>query len=821
MLNELRSSRLGTVAGSGRGCARSSVQAAFWQIWMAILLAGVCTGTSSCADDRPIIFLQITGLQPEVASLSFNISLNDKPMIGVAPTIRDGLDSVHLRLPVGSQGQVAIRVGAQRADGCSIAGALVSLELTSLPEYQATATLSYDEQFRGCSVRISAVGDGNATIAISPPPQTGAACELSESNRSCRVYLPNNTRLTLTAEPRLDKTSKSAFVGWTGDCSGRGSCQLQIDDRTHEVGVGIIPQAACSNAGLCWEHPLPRGFQTHAVWGTSTNSVWFVGDAGTVIYWNGTFFTTYSVRSSDPQNPQLIEPALFSIWGSSPNDIWAAGDSTVHFDGLSWRATDGPSGVMHLWGTGAKDVWAVTTDGKVVHYDGSWQVMKEFPTNLYSIWGSSPTDVWVGGNGFLVHYDGHDWTKIADPLLQIKQPSIWGIWGSGPNDVFFVGTRQTSVAGLVAEPASLHFDGATWRDDSPVPTDYLYEGLFAIWGSGSNDVWAAGTTSIHHFDGSAWRRHAYTGSLGIIYGVWGSSSDDVWASGEAVARLVSNYFVRQDSVLTSVDLNGIWGSGTDDVWVAGNQGALLHRSDGVWTTSRVSTTADLFSISGTGPEDVWIVGTGTVLHMDPTRSYFNDLWVHVPDAEALISRMTQLRAVYAASSGEVFIGGEDGTILYYDGATWSSSQPTSGDIYALWGTGPSDVYAAGYETILHYDGTSWQEVAHIPGVLMRGIAGTQSFEVLAGGEGELWKDEGFGWQRVDTDISPLLLYGAAGSDTDVFLFGYRGTLIQYTFAELKFLGSGAFGNLNAGWVSSTGDLFAVGRLGAILHRSPQ
>ena len=92
-------------------------------------------------------------------------------------------------------------------------------------------------------------------------------------------------------------------------------------------------------------------------------------------------------------------------------------------------------------------------------------------------------------------------------------------------------------------------------------------------------------------------------------------------------------------------------------------------------------------------------------------------WIHNPSALGVpslrvIVRSQRLRAVWGTSSNDVFIAGDGGTILRYDGVRWSAqSVPTSRDLRAIWGRGPTEIYAAGDSgTVLRYDGTSWRSL---------------------------------------------------------------------------------------------------------------
>jgi photosystem II stability/assembly factor-like uncharacterized protein len=82
----------------------------------------------------------------------------------------------------------------------------------------------------------------------------------------------------------------------------------------------------------------------------------------------------------------------------------------------------------------------------------------------------------------------------------------------------------------------------------------------------------------------------------------------------------------------------------------------------------------------------------------------------------------KLRAVWGSSAENVFAAGDGAAILHSadHGATWSLQiTPTVGDILALWGRGPRDVYALARardrrsSQLLQWNGTAWSLVARI------------------------------------------------------------------------------------------------------------
>ena len=60
----------------------------------------------------------------------------------------------------------------------------------------------------------------------------------------------------------------------------------------------------------------------------------------------------------------------------------------------------------------------------------------------------------------------------------------------------------------------------------------------------------------------------------------------------------------------------------------------------------------------------------------------------------------------------MFLAIEEGRILHYDGSAWTPRDGgTAVDLFEVWGSSDSDVYAVGRGgTVLHYDGNTWSAV---------------------------------------------------------------------------------------------------------------
>lgn len=290
---------------------------------------------------------------------------------------------------------------------------------------------------------------------------------------------------------------------------------------------------------------------------------------------------------------------LFGVWGSSAYDIFAvgAGGTILHYDGARWAAM--PSGttsdLYSVWGSAPGDVYAVGALGTILHYDGAaWAPMSSGVTNwLRGIWGSSARDVFtVDASGTILHYDGSAWSSMSTDAGR----NLFAVWGSAPTNVLAVGMLGSDIAPpggtcgyFCAYQLIERYDGSQWSTMSPYratpylsPYDITTSGiLYGIWGSAANNVYAVGSGSILHYDGSSWVSMS-SGSAGALYAVWGIAANKVYAVGDdgTILQYDGSAWSTSPSP-TTVRLTGVWGSAAADVYAVG-YGALLHYDGNSW-----------------------------------------------------------------------------------------------------------------------------------------------------------------------------------------------------------------------------------------------
>jgi hypothetical protein len=125
-----------------------------------------------------------------------------------------------------------------------------------------------------------------------------------------------------------------------------------------------------------------------------------------------------------------------------------------------------------------------------------------------------------------------------------------------------------------------------------------------------------------------------------------------------------------------------------------------------------------------------------------------------------------------------------GRVCSPDKLCWENPLPQGNDLNAVWTTSPTDVWAVGKSgTILHYNGTSWSGMTGLyGGVEFRGVWAASATDVwVVGASGTILRGDGTKWTKIITGVStPDGLESVHGSSsTNVWIAGdgtYHGAL---------------------------------------------
>jgi len=103
--------------------------------------------------------------------------------------------------------------------------------------------------------------------------------------------------------------------------------------------------------------------------------------------------------------------------------------------------------------------------------------------------------------------------------------------------------------------------------------------------------------------------------------------------------------------------------------------------------------------------EVWAVGeSGFVGRREPASSAW--CW-------CAPSPPSTLRGIWGASSEDIFVVGDGGKLLRFDGTHWLTYLETRADLKAVFGTAPDNVWTVGVNgTAVRFDGSNWDSLDH-------------------------------------------------------------------------------------------------------------
>lgn len=594
-------------------------------------------------------------------------------------------------------------------------------------------------------------------------------------------------------------------------------------------GIGSLTFAPiCFSDNWCWSHPLPQGNLLRAVWEVSPTEEWFGGAGGTILHAkDGIGAPVASGTTAD----------LYGMWAAAPDDIWAVGLSgaAVHWNGTAWSpsTTTTLQNLEAVSGTAANDVWASGTGGTIVHFDGTkWSASTSNTTaNLLAVFARAPDDVWaVGTAGAIVHWNGSQWSSTTP----IVTGSLSAVRAIAPNDVWAAGSSG----------ALLHWNGTTWTMIASGTT----APLIGIWSASASDVWIVGSPAVRfttptalHWDGKSVAPVSPAPPLvPSLLAIHGSSSSDLWAVGGsgAIVHWDGTAWTASSTPLGVPGSTALWAGSATNVW-AGGTNEMLHWNGASWAALPIgvgdaTTLAFPYATSSAVGSDVWTVGalhvsggtspdTGFIVHYDGTS--WKSAMVNGQDGG--LTTLPQLFGVHVVDATHTWAVGEAGTILRFNGTSWTATTVGTNDLYGVWSsTAANDAWAVGDQgTILHFDPSTmmWTTVASGTTQPLGAIAGYSSSDLWAvGGGGTVLHYTNSTWTPVSIGTTAGLGAIDYVGPSEIWVAGFQSdgtsTVLLYDGGTWWPASLGTFG-LSALSGSSSSGMWGVGTYG-VVHRAP-
>jgi hypothetical protein len=288
--------------------------------------------------------------------------------------------------------------------------------------------------------------------------------------------------------------------------------------------------------------------------------------------------------------------------------------------------------------------------------------------------------------------------------------------------------------------------------------DELPAGLLSVSGTSASDVYAVGADTgdgmgplAVHYDGQRWRRLA-TGATGDLW----------WITDRAVAG---------------------------DFYMAGEGGLLLRYDPGTDTFTRFETpgTETLFGVWGTGAGDVLAVGgdinrpddSGVIWRFDGDTWTAEDLSASHPNGVPLLFK------IWGRGPGDIYVAGERGIVLLFDGAAWSTlPSGTTRTLFTIHGN-DEIVAATGGRTsgviVERFGPSIFIDATPLGSLQVNGVFVPAAGEAVAvGREGSVAFRRAAGWEIVDTGLGLDLLldYHAAWIDPAGGVWAVGGNIVS-------------------------------------------
>lgn len=296
------------------------------------------------------------------------------------------------------------------------------------------------------------------------------------------------------------------------------------------------PLLPCADKTLCAQTPL-QSTRLWSVWAISSTDAWAVGDASTILHWDG-----QSWQQQIGTLPLTID--LSSVWASGPADVWVVGGPAggsagyvFHFDGTKWLQSGiGATRYLNaIYGIDHRDIWTV---------------------GMGNTAGTAPGEFW--------HWDGATWAPVITGTG--TNGDNYGVWASTPNEIFVVGSNGSMQ----------RLNNGTWSKINTGGTNNLYAvSGYVPAGGGPSVVYAAGAGGqVIHYDGLTAKRITAAAAGVTLYSVWASAAA-VYAAGTGGTLIrsvaLSDSFVPLYSRTTN-GLNGMATAPNGIVWVVGLSG---------------------------------------------------------------------------------------------------------------------------------------------------------------------------------------------------------------------------------------------------------
>lgn len=292
--------------------------------------------------------------------------------------------------------------------------------------------------------------------------------------------------------------------------------------------------------------------------------------------------------------------------------------------------------------------------------------------------------------GLILQSSGNSWGVVS--AAGAGNISLNAVVGSSANDLMAVGIQKSQQAGTLTETTSslmLRYNGNDWFIDPGFVLDNV--ALNDIYQPTSGQYYAVGGSSTEPvlltYNNSQWSQVTLPVSKGQLYSVWGTGTDQVFAAGadENGNSLILQYNGTSWTQMT-VPANGairsIQGTSADNVYAVGD--AFVLQYDGTaWTQQNIPALDSIRGIWAQNDTSVFITGSNTN-HQPAILKFIGNDWITIDCLPTGQNTLTgSINTIWGPGDGTLLAVGQSGSqamMLSYDGKKWSSELWLAGTV---------------------------------------------------------------------------------------------------------------------------------------------
>lgn len=343
----------------------------------------------------------------------------------------------------------------------------------------------------------------------SPSGATANSCKLAWSQSSAsdfesyKIYMDTNPDVTENSTLVTTITNINTTNYQVTGLSGNTKYYFRIyvvNAKGSSAGSNIVNTTTEKQLGAWAVAITLSGINPTAncLFSLSETNVWAVGDE--IWHWNG------STWAKDLKPSGIGK--LNAVYFSSSNEGWAVGENStvIHYDGNVWTKITSsvfPSGIIFydVVLSGGSDVW-ICSGNTFYHYDGKvWSKSTISEGYVHDMDLYNGNSIWAAGLN-IWRYNGVGWSTTYS-----ISHSAFAISAIDENNIWFVTGYRV-----------YKYDGASFVADTYFDDDSFNVVCGAIDMIATNDGWVGGCYGFYHYDGTTWKsvKNPTSGAISCI-----------------------------------------------------------------------------------------------------------------------------------------------------------------------------------------------------------------------------------------------------------------------------------------------------------------